>query len=935
MRFPTRHRGASPARLAHRLVLLFLGAALVPVLLSDWLSIDVMTQVAERFDRESRQQTTRQVSRQVLDRLLAAKAVMAAAVQTRSASAAAHAAPAASPGDIFRKTVFPGGSGQRSLGADTDDLASLWQRAAPRPELDSPRGQDGNAVHIELRTAVAAGAPQRLLLGAGIGGRWVAISELRPEFVWAPVFNADEDAVWSVRDGLGQVLMQRSGADVTSPGTPHPGFEARLFLSAELASGPWRFEQRAPGPTLHWHGVPLAGWLGGVALATLLVVGLYGGREIRRMLAPLEALTHGTRQLAAGFTTTRVVVRGNDEISALGNAFNEMAGELEAQFSTLRNLSDIDAGILAGTPLSELAQRVADQLQRLYPLSRAAVHWREGAHTLHSVAGRADPVGATAADAVAGVELTHLQVEQFDRLSDGDGLDATLAEPFTASAHGAATRPFVLTIKEAGNTRAVIALCLAEAARSPSLKPARDLTDRLAVALVARSREQQLVHRAVHDQLTGLANSYGLQTHLERLLAQAGGAELAVLFIDLDHFKDVNDNHGHGVGDELLQLVGARLRACLPEAALLARKGGDEFVVVLPGADADTACSCASRIVEALGQPAFLRGIAHSCAASIGIALGPAHGSTQEELLRCADVALYVAKGAGRSRHAVFSASFDSAARERASLLAALRVAVARDELLVHYQPRLRARDGVISSAEALVRWQHPQRGLLMPGTFIELAESSGLIAPIGEWVLDRVCAQISQWQGQGRGLERVSVNVSALQLATGDLPAKVSAALTRHAVEAHRLELEVTESLLVGDVSAARIQLAQIRRLGVTIAMDDFGTGHSSMALLRQLPIDVLKIDRAFVTDMVTDPSALAIARTIVTLAKSLSLQLVAEGIETEEQATLLRAMGCDEFQGFLYGRPVAAKAFERLPRTSLYAHPDPAQARRAGTAA
>ena len=909
---PSGHKRSS-GRLARRLVLLFLGAALVPVLLSDWLSIDVMTQVAERFDRESRQQTTRQVSRQVFDRLLAAKEVLSAAVGARTTQAAI-------PGEIFRETVFPG-SGETAGRAADDDIASLWRRAAPQHAPAAPR-DSSPAVHVELRTLVAPDATPRVLLGASIGQALIGVAELRPEFVWAPVVNATEDTVWSVQDARGQTLMQHRGADAASAATPHRTFQAQLFLGGEFASGNWRFEQAAPAPGLHWHGVPLTGWLGGVALATLLAVGLYGGRKIHRMLAPLEALTHGARQLAAGFTSTRVVVRGNDEISALGNAFNEMAGELEAQFSTLRHLSYIDAGILSGVPLGTLAQGVADQLLCLYPQARPSVHWREGANTLRSVTSRAD----SAAGASVDVDLTDAQVERFECLSDGDRLDAALAEPLATPERGAAAGPTVMTIREAGRTRAAIVLHLSEGVHTAALKPARDLTDRLAVALVARTREQQLVHRAVHDQLTGLANGYGLQIHLERLLARAGGAELALLFIDLDRFKEVNDHHGHGVGDELLKVVGARIGACLPEPALLARKGGDEFVVVLPGADTETACACASRIAGALRRPAVLRGIAHSCGASIGIALGPEHGSTQEELLRCADVALYVAKDTGRSRHAVFNASLDHAARERASLLAALRVAVAREELVVYYQPRLRARDGVITSAEALVRWQQPQRGLLMPGSFIELAEVSGLIGPIGDWVLDRACAQIARWQARGHGLERVSVNVSAHQLAPGDLPDKVAAALTRHAIAGHRLELEVTESLLVGDVRAAHTQLARIQALGVTIALDDFGTGHSSMALLRKLPIDVLKIDRAFVTDMVSDPTALAITRTIVTLAKSLSLRLVAEGIETEDQAALLRSMGCDELQGFLYGKPVAATTFERLPRTSLYAQSAPA---------
>jgi predicted signal transduction protein with EAL and GGDEF domain len=302
------------------------------------------------------------------------------------------------------------------------------------------------------------------------------------------------------------------------------------------------------------------------------------------------------------------------------------------------------------------------------------------------------------------------------------------------------------------------------------------------------------------------------------------------------------------------------------------------------------------------------------CGASVGIALCPAHGTGTQELLRCADIALYEAKRAGRGRATLFAPAFDADLRRRHETLAALRAGLARQELIVHFQPRLDAAGGRIASAEALARWQRPGHDLVYPDAFIGIAESSGLIEALGEAVLDQALRQVAAWDASGMRLERVSVNLSTRQFESGRLVASVRAALGRHGIEPVRLELEVTEGLLSGDVTAACAQLAELRALGVSIAMDDFGTGYSSLAQLRALPFDVMKIDRAFVRDLETDANALAIARTIVTLGRSLSLRLVAEGVETEGQAQALRAIGCDELQGYLFGKPMPAQAFQAL---------------------
>jgi diguanylate cyclase (GGDEF)-like protein len=444
----------------------------------------------------------------------------------------------------------------------------------------------------------------------------------------------------------------------------------------------------------------------------------------------------------------------------------------------------------------------------------------------------------------------------------------------------------------------------------------RDELGQLAGAfnVMADQLEEQfeaLRDRAVHDGLTHLLNREGLHAALRSLLGVDGAA--ALLLIDLDHFKDVNDTRGHHAGDELLRLAAARLREGVPSSAIVARQGGDEFAVLLPGADVARAQEVAQNVVERMRQPFDVSGGQHVLGASIGLAQHPQHGRTPDELMRCADVALYAAKARGRGRHQVYDEGLDTAASERVLLLAALRQAQARLEWVLHYQPRVDARTGRVGSAEALVRWQRPGHGLVYPGAFIAAAESSGLIEELGGWVLDQACAQMVAWRRDGLPIECVSVNVSTRQLESGRLPDVVRDTLAHHALPASALELEVTESLLLGDVENAREQLERIRGRGVRIAIDDFGTGYSSMSILHRLPIDVMKIDQSFVAEMTRAVGARAVVRAIIAMAQAMNLHLVAEGVETEEQALLLRSLGCDELQGYLYGRPVPVDEFVR----------------------
>jgi diguanylate cyclase (GGDEF)-like protein/PAS domain S-box-containing protein len=434
-----------------------------------------------------------------------------------------------------------------------------------------------------------------------------------------------------------------------------------------------------------------------------------------------------------------------------------------------------------------------------------------------------------------------------------------------------------------------------------------DVTERKAL-------EAELMRQASEDGLTGLANRSRLLVRIRHALgAAAGDAGPAVLLIDLDDFKRVNDSLGHAAGDRLLELVAGRLLNATRGSDTVARLGGDEFAVLLAAVRGGAEVAVvADRIVTALSEPFVVDGRHIRVGASIGLAVA-AIGETPDDLLRNADLALYRAKGTGKGRHAAFAPEMHTAAVTRLELEAELRQAVAQEQLVLHYQPIIDLATRSVTGAEALVRWQHPERGLLPPSHFIPLAEATELVVPVGRWVLRTACAAAAAWRTTDAGGRRlsVSVNVSGRQLQRGGFVEDVAEALRASGLAASRLVLEVTESVLLADLEMALQRLEALRALGVRVALDDFGTGYSSLAYLQRLPVDVLKIDRAFTADITAGGRRAALARAVVTLADTLGLHTVAEGVETEAQHDELRALGCGFAQGFLYARPLGVDAF------------------------
>lgn len=419
------------------------------------------------------------------------------------------------------------------------------------------------------------------------------------------------------------------------------------------------------------------------------------------------------------------------------------------------------------------------------------------------------------------------------------------------------------------------------------------------------------------DGLTGLANRYQFRSQLEMItpIADQPGKPCALLYLDLDNFKTANDLYGHDVGDQLLKIVAQRLQSRIRRGDLLARLGGDEFALISwHSTTPDTVADLASRLIMALREPVVINGQTVPIGTSIGIALAPDHGNHPEKLVKSADMALYAAKEAGRNTYAFFTAAMDKQAQHRLNIQRDLAVAIEQQQFEPYYQPLIRLRTGKVVGFETLLRWRHPTRGMIQPAEFIPVAEETGQIVAIGNWVLRQACWQAMTWPSE----QRVAVNISTIQFSSPKLVDDVREILQESRLPPHRLELEITESILIQDSQAARTTLNALRQLGVRISLDDFGTGYSSLAYLRSFPLDKLKIDRSFISALGRDNDAKAIVQAIIRLAEALRLDTVAEGIEQQEQIDILRAMGCTDVQGFLLARPMPSRTIPAYLRTT-----------------
>jgi diguanylate cyclase (GGDEF)-like protein len=666
-----------------------------------------------------------------------------------------------------------------------------------------------------------------------------------------------------------------------------------------------------------------------LALLSLAAALLLGLSQIRRHLAPLVALQEGTRRLARHQFDQPVTVPRGDEFGELADSFNAMADQIARQFTALVTAAETDRAVLSSIDSTRIVTTVLSRMRDVCRCERVAVLLVDpGAEISSATLYLESPDSASEVQARP-VRLTADEAGELLKNGEGlclaggagpsylnplidQGVDAMLVLPlvYQADLLGA----LVLTGRPVGRGE-------------DELLQARRFAVQVALALANARMVEQIRFLAFYDSLTELPNRVSFKRRLASELARSAESDrmFAVFFLDLDHFSRINDTLGHKLGDRLLQLVGPLIKSCclsVTSSASVSRLGGDEFTVIIPDlTDPLVAAQVARNILDAFNTPFSIDGHEVFVSASIGMAIFPTDGTDLESLLKSADVAMYQAKRNGRNTFEFFAKSMSTGSVKRLTLESQLRKAMDRKEFEIWYQPIVEVGSGRVASAEALIRWRHPAWGFVLPNEFIPVCEETGLIVPLGAWILRSVCAQNRAWQQQGLPAIPVAVNLSGQQLRGDGVFELVREALAEAQLEPRHLVLELTESILMANEGGAATALPALSELGVGLAIDDFGTGYSSLSYLKHFPVDTVKIDKSFVSDVTANVNDAAITSAIIAMGHALDLRVVGEGVETAEQAQVLRLQGCDLIQGFWVSRPIPAHAFAAYLREAATA--------------
>jgi diguanylate cyclase (GGDEF)-like protein len=918
------------SKVARRIVWFFVLSALIPIAAMALLSLGQVQALLIEQGHARLAQTSEGYAASLYDRLL----VVEQRAREMSARVDADiASPDASAENGQRRFTAIG------VADGHDHVAQISGTLTAVPSLDAAQSSKLAAGGFVLASVPASrGAARVFIVGALDPARprnARLVAEILPAYLWGEVTALPAQTGVCVIGERGVVLFCSDAAGMAAAselaGQPRESSSGRLrfdledatyladyrelFLKSQFGTRSWtviatKREADVFAPIASFKSIffPVTG-------LALLLVALLSVTQVRRTLVPLEKLIDGTRRAGDRDFSARVDESSDDEFGELASSFNSMAARLGSQFTALLTLSDIDQAILSRLDLDRVIETVVTRMRDIVPADFVSI----------AIVDRNAPamlrIYTRNEHGEGGLELERCACSAEDigvllNYPDGLWLDrAQAVTPYLApAAKLGATSLLVLPIIWQNAVVGAVVLGFAAAAMltDEERAQARSLGDRVGVAFATAAKDEQLYYQANYDALTALPNRLYFKDQLARRFAQAQREPqpFALLFIDLDNFKSINDSLGHGAGDEVLRQTAERLKRCVRETDTLTRLGGDEFTIILPQIRSTRDPeSVAEHLLEVLAEPFRVDGDEHFLNASIGIALYPADGKSAEDLLRNADTAMYRAKEGGRGRFVYFEERMNVAALARVSLERELRRAIDRNEFSLWYQPQLDLRTGAVSGAEALLRWDSPEHGQRMPSDFIALAEETGLIEPIGEWVLREACRQYVAWQEEGIRLPHLAVNVSARQFRQKGLVAKVRSIIEEAGIAPHCLELEITESLLIEANNGIAAMFDELQALGVTLALDDFGTGYSSLGYLKRFPMRTVKIDRSFVMDLTADDDgAGAIAAAIVAMAHALQKRVVAEGVETERQAALLTRLGCDHIQGYHYSHPLTA---------------------------
>lgn len=655
---------------------------------------------------------------------------------------------------------------------------------------------------------------------------------------------------------------------------------------------------------------------------SLLIVLMLSSSQIQRILIPLRKLTLAVQDIGNSNFDSKVAIDSKDEFSDLADSFNTMGAKLSDQFQSLETMAEIDRLILSSQDAENIVQIVLVRIQEIIRCDQIGIASQDGDGQFTQMVVRARAEQNQPEIIEAEIELLPADHEFLEQRQDGAliKLDQSMPlflEPLTALGARAC---LVLPLFSDDALSAIVVLGYSQLPENPQrlLQETRSWADRVGVALSNARWQEKLYHQANYDALTGLPNRPAFRTYLQQALnrAERNKEMVGVLFIDLDRFKLVNDSLGHGVGDRYLTAIAERISQCVRSTDMLARLGGDEFTIVV-SEDAQvhiktSISAVADKLLEAIPKPLRMEGQELRSSASIGIAIYPLDADNIEDLMKNADSAMYHAKAHGGGSYRYFSEELNLVISNQLRVEGELRQALRNDELELYFQAKVDCRSEKLVGAEALLRWNHPEKGLVLPDSFIPQAEESRLIIDVDNWVLNAACAQLKTWKNKGRPALHLATNLSARFFQLDEVTERLIELTERYDVSMENLELEITEGTLIEDIDKTMLTLEELKILGFQLTIDDFGTGYSSLSYLKRLPIHKLKIDQSFVANCADDPVDAALVKSIITMAHNLRLLCIAEGVETRQQLEFLRKHGCDQVQGYYYSKPLAAKDFE-----------------------
>jgi diguanylate cyclase (GGDEF)-like protein len=923
------------SKITRRIFSVFLLFSLVPVCVFSYLAIDRLSEATDQQVSDLLENETRNLSYLILERLGFAEKLLSTEGLNPGKSAETLAS-------LGTRAHLPDSQLVRLI--DTQDLQqgldqSSWQHLQQGGTVIAGADSDRSITRTFMLKAIGTANGATRVKGLLLESDFVlGTYESRNLNIEICVIDAANVVLYATRASLCGGFLSAAQTPLGHKGELSFGENTRyfsryrsLFLQQRFASANWTVVVMQPADELLLASMDFRKNFISVALGVILSLCLASIYFIRTRMAPLAVIMAGIERVSAKHYDQRVEVDSGDEFQELAEAFNTMSGQVSRQLDNMASMAEIDKLMLTRRNKSEVIELVLTSATAILPSDGAALFVFDSEHETQCGAGVQELGGnlfTLDADSTPGFKSQALSITLSDELLKSPAIFLDREQPhklnnlFTQFPE-AVGRLEMLPLQRDG---AITGLFIygyncRQMPDEDAEKLARNFADRISVALANAQWEDKLYQQAHFDALTGLPNRLSLLDRMNHSikLSERSGRSFAVSFIDLDDFKLINDSLGHMAGDQMIEIVASRLQHCIRAGDTVARMGGDEFVLISAPFDCqETAATAMTRIAEKLlatiAQPLDICGREVRSSSSIGIAIFPRDGHDSDSLLKNADTAMYEAKAKGRAQFQFFSEKLNEESVALMNLSTDMKRALEAGEFELYYQPKIAIPQGELVGAEALIRWNHPTRGMVSPGEFIQVAERMGLISALGDWTLHEACRQIKSWQGMGLTPPRIAVNMSAIQIHREDMPAKMCSLLKQYQVSPDNLELEIVEGVLIEDMAATEKKLRAIREMGIHISIDDYGTGYSSLSYVRSFPVDTLKVDRCFITNICTDPADKAIVHSTIVLAHSLQLEVIAEGVENSQQLLVLQELGCDQVQGFHFSRPVPAEKFSRF---------------------